>query len=207
MASDLQRLQRAKSAFTTRHVRPEARCTVLTGPLTPDPGDLVLARVDQLGKHARIERTDGRRSALFCGDEIVVCYGNRYATDQYEAEVPSDLGECHLVAGGGVAARVLSQHGMVGNATAITPIGLVGDRKGRRLNLRDWGLPPGAPSAQRPPTIAVVGSAMNAGKTDTAAHLVRGLAAAGFTAGAAKVTGTGSGGDTWLYVDAGASAV
>jgi hypothetical protein len=56
-------------------------------------------------------------------------------------------------------------------------------------------------------TIAVVGAAMNAGKTTTAAQLVRGLARAGLQVGAAKVTGTGAGGDLWMLTDAGASPV
>ena len=89
--------------------------------------------------------------------------------------------------------------------TEITPIGLLGSAEGRRSNLADWAL--GAPlsSAGRPPTIAVVGTCMNAGKTTTVANLIRGLVAGGRTVGAAKVTGTAAGGDTWLMLDAGAS--
>jgi hypothetical protein len=56
-------------------------------------------------------------------------------------------------------------------------------------------------------TIAVVGTSMNSGKTTTAAHLVRGLRAAGLVVSAAKVTGTGAGGDPWLMRDAGAMQV
>lgn len=48
---------------------------------------------------------------------------------------------------------------------------------------------------------------MNAGKTTSAAYLIRGLTRAGFRVGAAKITGTGSGGDPWLLRDAGAVAV
>jgi molybdopterin-guanine dinucleotide biosynthesis protein len=48
---------------------------------------------------------------------------------------------------------------------------------------------------------------MNAGKTETAAHIVRGLSLAGYRVGAAKLTGTGAGGDVWSLTDAGASMV
>jgi hypothetical protein len=48
---------------------------------------------------------------------------------------------------------------------------------------------------------------MNAGKTTTAANLIHGLARGGMRVGAAKVTGTGAGGDAWLMRDAGASMV
>ncbi|MBA3955340.1 MAG: hypothetical protein H0X58_01575, partial [Acidimicrobiia bacterium] len=48
---------------------------------------------------------------------------------------------------------------------------------------------------------------MNAGKTTAAAFLVNGLVGAGLSVGAAKITGTGAGGDVWMMVDAGAIPV
>jgi molybdopterin-guanine dinucleotide biosynthesis protein len=48
---------------------------------------------------------------------------------------------------------------------------------------------------------------MDAGKTQTAAFLTRGLRAAGHRVGYLKLTGTGAGGDTWLLADAGADRV
>jgi hypothetical protein len=48
---------------------------------------------------------------------------------------------------------------------------------------------------------------MNAGKTTAAARLIRGLVRAGKRVGAAKVTGTGAGGDFWQMLDAGAADV
>lgn len=111
------------------------------------------------------------------------------------------------MAAGGLAARMLSSHVKMKAATALQPLGLVADRDGRRLNLADWRLPAPAPAGARPPTIAVVGTAMNAGKTTAAAFLVNGLVGAGLSVGAAKITGTGAGGDVWMMVDAGASPV
>jgi hypothetical protein len=58
-----------------------------------------------------------------------------------------------------------------------------------------------------PAVFAVLGTAMDAGKTETAAHLLRGLKSAGRRAGYIKVTGTGAGGDTWLLHDAGADKI
>jgi molybdopterin-guanine dinucleotide biosynthesis protein len=55
--------------------------------------------------------------------------------------------------------------------------------------------------------IAVIGSSMNAGKTTTVSGLIHGLSRAGFRVGAAKLTGTGSGGDLWSMEDAGAAMV
>lgn len=203
-AVDALRIARAKAAYTTRRVDRQSIKTLLRGP-SPRPGDLVLARVVKLGQHARIELDQGRRAPLFIDDEIIVCYGNRYAPDQFEAEVPENLDACHLVASGGIAARCLARHGSMKTATVIQPLGLLGDTDGRQINLADWALPEITTRRPRPLVLAVAGTAMNAGKTTTAAHLIKGLSYAGMTVGAAKVTGTGAGGDVWLMRDAGAA--
>src|SRR4051794_28363890 len=199
--------ERWKFAYTTRRVRHEAIASVVGGDQAPRAGDLVLAEVLELGQHARLELTDGRRAAMFAGDHIVVVYGNRYAPDQFEGVVPGDLGECELVAAGGVAARVLCQHGKMRDATRIAPIGLLHDSDGRRMNLRDYALGEPPRDVQRPPTIGVVGTSMNSGKTTVVANTVRGLRAAGVNAMACKITGTGAGGDVWLMQDSGAELV
>lgn len=213
-----------KAAYTTRHVRLESACSVELAD-RPETGDLVLARVTELGQHYRLELPDGRRATLYEGDEIVVAYGNRYAPDQFAAVVPDDLRECDLVAGGGIAATTLSQHSKMGCPTRIEPLGLLIDADGRRVNLRNWCLPdPSSLGASTsgastsgasksgegdvdPWTIVVTGSTMNAGKTTTAASIIRGLSASGRSVAAGKITGTGAGGDVWMMTDAGANPV
>jgi len=207
------RLGRAKLAYTTRHVPVETLQRLIEpdpdGDADPRPraGDLVLARVQRIGQHKRIELANGRRASLFDDDEIVVCYGNRYAPDQFEGEVPWDLAPCDLVAAGGVAGRMVCRSSAVADPTAIVPIGLLADVTGRRVNLSDWALQTPPRALRRPRTIAVLGTSMNAGKTTTAANLIRGLARSGQRVGAAKVTGTGAGGDLWLLSDSGAHPV
>ncbi len=212
------RLQRAKAAYTTRFVsRAIARDSegygVLSGSdVVPRPGDVVMARVEHIGQHKAIELPDGRRATLFEGDDVIVAYGNRYAPDQFEAEVPGDLGPTNLVAAGGVAASVVSKHASMAVATTLRPVGLLSDARGV-VTLR--GSAPyrfGRPQAvleqsERPFTIGVVGTSMNSGKTTTAASIVRGLTAAGLDVAAGKVTGTGAGGDPGLYRDSGAARV
>lgn len=196
-----------KLPYTLRRVPLSAFVTLRPGAAAPRVGDLVLARVERLGQHRHLELACGRRARLFEGDEIVVAYGNRYAPDQFEAEVPADLGPCHLVAAGGVAARVLTRHDRMRGATALQPLGLLGDRAGRVLNLADFALDRLPAGGRRAFTVAVVGTSMNAGKTETAANLIRGFVQAGLHVGAAKVTGTGAGGDVWTMADAGARTV
>jgi hypothetical protein len=197
-------------SFVTRRVDRSVPQVLLAGNRQPRVGDLVLARVEQLGHHGNLQLVDGRRRRLFPGDLVIVAYANRYACEQFEAEVPQSLSACHLVAGGGIAARALSWHDrIVKGPTAIRPLGLLGDA--RAPACQSWRTSPSelVPLAQHeiPPVFAVVGTAMDAGKTETAAHLVRGLRAAGRRAGYIKVTGTGAGGDGWLLRDAGADSV
>ena len=201
-----ERFQRAKRAFTTRRVPIADMCALVNGNAVPRPGNVVLARVDKLGRHKNLESVDGRRASLLPGDEIIVCFANRYAPDQFEAEVGGDLRPCHLVAGGGIASTALSWHDSILRPTAITPIGLVADKSGGPINLHSYAID-GSRTMNRVPSIAVLGTSMNAGKTTTAAALVRGLSAAGERVGAVKLTGTGSGGDTWSMRDAGAYRV
>jgi hypothetical protein len=203
------RIRRASWAFATRRVPQDAAWCLLPLAGAPSAGDLVLARVDVLGHHDGLQLPSGRRKQLFPGDEAVVAYGNRYAANQFESEIPETLGPCHLVAGGGIASRALSWHvRMAKGPTQITPIGLLGDAEGRRINLRDHALYPVDTLNERTPTmIAVVGTGMDSGKTQSCAYLVRGLIAAGLHVGYAKITGTGAGGDTWLLKDAGAFPV
>ncbi len=201
-----QRLGQAKRAFTTRHVDCAEAARLVRAGRVPKAGDVILARVKSVGQHAKIENIHGRRGQLYVGDEIIVAYGNRYAPDQFEAFVPADLEDCDLVAGGGVASRVTRKHASMKNPTGIEVIGLLARLDGSILNLADFAFRPSANPSRPRTVIFVVGSSMNAGKTTTAGGLVHGLSRAGFRVGAAKLTGTGSGGDLWTMQDAGAIA-
>lgn len=203
-----QRLSAAKAAYTVRRVDLSGELTLRSGPdVRPKAGDLVLAEVMVIGQHKRIELAGGRKAIFYCGDEVLVAYGGRYAPDQFEAEVPEDLGACQLVAAGGLAARVTTQHVQMDDATELRPIGLVAGPDGRIRNVRDGAIRNPGHATQRPTTIVVVGTSMNSGKTTTVAAIGHGLTAAGLRVGAAKVTGTGAGGDPYLFADAGASEV
>lgn len=201
----------AKFAYSTRHLAHRRDLGLTADPtVVPRAGDVVLARVTELGHHKRLESPVSRRQNLFIGDLIVVAYGSRYAADQFLARVPDDLGPCHLVAGGGMAALVEDQHARVEDATRIEPIGLLTEADGTHLNLT--ALAPyavGAATTERNqvPVIAVVGTSMNSGKSTVLAHLARGLADSGLRVHAGKATGTGAGNDVGLFADAGAHRV
>jgi hypothetical protein len=201
------RISQAKWAYTTRRINQQQKFTLLHGKLAPLPGDLVLARVDELGQHKRLELVSSRRASLFEGDEIVVAYGNRYAPDQFEGIVPDHLGPCRLVAAGGVAARLLNRHDRIRTATRITPLGLLADKDGHRINLSSARLPKAEQISPGPLVLVVAGTAMNSGKTTACANLVKGFVRQDIKVAAAKFTGTGAGSDYRALVDAGADPV
>ena len=204
------RLSRAPQAFATRRVPREVMRCLCAGDLRPRAGDLVLAEVTKLGHHRRLHLPDGRPRNLFPGDAVIVAYADRYASSQFEARVPDDLSPCHLAAGGGIAARVTERHQRIRRGvTAIRPLGLVTAGPDEPpLNVASFARPrPATPRAGELPVIAVLGSAMDSGKTTAAAHLIHGLARLGKRTGYGKVTGTGAAGDPMLVTDAGAHVV
>ncbi|MGE9807944.1 DUF1611 domain-containing protein [Janibacter sp. G1551] len=226
-AVDPVRLRRARTAYTTRFVSSAIAASAdgyrieFGADVVPRAGDVVLARVVEIGKHTRLESPVSRRQLLFPGTEILVAYGDRYAPDQFLAHVPDSLAPCHLVAGGGVAGLVTEQHVSIDAATAIEPIGLLADAHGR-VTL-DRFAPMGSAThhlatsastattstatASLPPVVAVLGSSMNSGKSTVLASLVNGFSNAGLRVAAGKATGTGAGNDPNQFRDAGASPV
>ncbi|PKN42582.1 MAG: DUF1611 domain-containing protein [Deltaproteobacteria bacterium HGW-Deltaproteobacteria-18] len=201
------RKKRIKWAYTTRNVESAIVQTLVSGIVQPTAGDLLLAQVERIGQHPRLELTTSRRAEMFEGDEIAVVFGNRYAPDQFEAMVPDKLSTCHLVAAGGVAARMLNQHTKMKRPTRIKPLGLLADANGNPINLSGFCLPKPAAISRTPLVVVIAGTSMNSGKTTACASLVKGFARRGLRVAAAKITGTGAGSDYRALVDAGADPV
>lgn len=197
---------RAKRAFTTRRVPVRDMKTLISGYVKPTSGDLVLATIQEIGKHRKIEQPSGRRAQLLPGDEIIVCYGSRYAPDQYEAIISEDLGLCDLVAAGGIASREVNRHDRMLPPTKIMPIGLLGNKNDKRLNVADYRIS-NELSDKPVKVILVAGTAMNSGKTFTAASIIYSLKSTPYRVAGIKATGTGSGGDVFLFKDMGADVV
>ncbi|MCK5180674.1 MAG: DUF1611 domain-containing protein [Candidatus Omnitrophica bacterium] len=200
-------LKRAKASFNSRRVELSHAKYLLTD-TSPRAGDLVLAQIKQISQHSRIHLRDGRRARLYPGDEVILSYANRYAVDQFEAEVPNNLSRCHMVAAGGVASKVISKSFLMKNPTVIKPIGLMADAYGKVINIKDYALPQKRIAKDHPAiVVAVVGTEMNSGKTLTASCLIRSAVWAGLRVVGIKVTGTGAAGDFSEMVDAGAHGV
>ncbi|MEL6265719.1 MAG: DUF1611 domain-containing protein [Pseudomonadota bacterium] len=198
--------ERAKWAFTTRRVERAAAVGLDRNVSRARAGDLVLARVERIGSHRRLQLASGRPSELYPGDLVVLACGARYAPDQFEGIATLDPAGADLLAGGGVLGTMRAANARMARPTRLTPVGLLRGRGGRVLRLADFALAP-RPRPAGMTVIAGVGAAMNAGKTTAVACLANGLGRAGHGVAALKVTGTGAFGDYNAYLDAGAAHV
>lgn len=197
----------AKWAFSTRRVqRDDAHFASADAMANARPGDLLLARIEQIGQHKRVQLAEGRHSDLYPGDLIVLTCGARYAPDQFEGQPELDERLVDMLASGGVAGRMRERHQKTSQPTKLAPIGLLLDADGRVLNIQKYALPERACDGGLC-TIVVVGASMNSGKTVATASLAHGLARAGHRVAAIKGTGTGAFGDFHSFVDAGAHFV
>ncbi len=196
----------AKWSFVTRRVRRAEIRLLDTDLVTVQSGDLVLAEVQTIGNHKRLQLSDGRFSALYPKDRIVLACADRFAEDQYEGIAAISPDGSDLLAGGGVIGHMRSRNGKIKAPTRLSVIGRLANENGRVINVGDFGLPPIRGPKPRH-VIGVLGTGMNAGKTAAAAGLVNGFARFGKKVSAIKATGTGSFGDVQAYEAAGAARV
>lgn len=176
-------------------------------PIDRDPkaNDVLVGRIVAIGRNGSVELSCGRKAELHLGDVLVGAFGNRYATNQFEGVIPKRMDYYHMLSQGGVIGEVVSASQMIGNPTVIEPLGFLDDGNGDAVNLTQHSLKQVA--SNRVQTILVLGSSMDAGKTTTAAALIRGLSLAGWSVNAGKLTGTGCAKDINKMRDAGAQRV
>lgn len=155
----------------------------------PQAGDLALVEVESIGSHERITTHDNARMRIYEGDKIVGVFGNRYATDAYEAVIGS--GEnLSLLTAGGMIGTVRSRHRSIGKPTMVRLLGLLTDAQGTTLNLPAMTFRPSQPLRTVQNLVAVVGTGMNAGKTTSCVHLIKSLSSQGVRVAACKLTGS-----------------
>ena len=177
-------------------------------PIDVDPAahDVLIGRIVQLSRHMGIELDNGRKAGLRQGDLVGLAFGHRYATLQYDGEVPPMLPLYDMLSQGGVCGRVVAAASTMEAPTKIQPMGYLLDERHEIVNLRRYALRQFL-NAPRVATILVVGSSMDAGKTTMAASIIAGLTAAGKTVHAGKLTGTACVKDLDAFTDAGAAFV
>jgi hypothetical protein len=200
--------QRIKWPYATHLVDRAAFTRLLPVVEEENPGALLLGRVVAIGRHKDLESVDGRRIALFRDDLFVGTLGHRYATDQFEGAAVCRGPMGHILSIGGVCGEVVTKNERMAEPTVVEWLGRLSGDDGAPLHLRDFRRSAVRPlHAPRPRIVLSLGASMNAGKTTTAAQLVRSLTAAGHRVSAAKITGTACRKDPSLLEDAGAERV
>ncbi|MDX1982787.1 MAG: hypothetical protein SFV51_21130 [Bryobacteraceae bacterium] len=156
----------------------------------PAVGDLALVRVTGIGEHERIVTHDNKRLRIYADDLIVGVFGNRYATDAFEGEV-AGVHDLSVLTAGGMIGTVRSGHRNMSRPTTVSFIGYLAGPDGARINLKRSGFRrrvTGRPPAC--PVIAVVGTAMNSGKTTASVKLAKALCNSGLRVASCKLTGS-----------------
>lgn len=177
----------------------------------PSAGDLIYGKIVEQGHHTDLENRNGRIHQVGLGNRAIFVMGNRYAPDYYEGFVPEQTETTlDLLARSGMVGKMRYANEGVKSPTKVKFLGYVVDKDLNVLNTRQRCLiNPTATDKKYPRSkmIVVVGSSMNAGKSQTASAICWALSNVGKDVRASKITGTASLKDILLMEDSGASNV
>jgi hypothetical protein len=196
----------AKWAFTTRRVNHADVSALSHSFYSVMSGDLILAEVQQIGQHKKLQLAEGRTSHLACGDYVVLACADRYAPDQFHGYAEIDADGSDMLAAGGLIGKVYQAHQKMIPPTQLRPVGILLDSDGEVINVANYALSQRA-SLSDMTVIFVVGASMNAGKTTATSSLGHGLVKAGYKVAGIKATGTGAFGDFNAMLDSGLHSV
>ena len=174
----------------------------------PQAGDVGIFRVLS-ETTASIRNEQGIPTKIFQGDHLMLTFGNRYATNQVEGYVPEGPTlVCQLLGRGGVAGILKNQNEIFRRLPVdLELVGYACDpASGKVLNtIRQEKLVSfDDPSGIRSKVVLSIGSAMDSGKTTSAAYLCKGLSQVGKRVAYIKLTGTVFPKDAQLARDLGA---
>lgn len=191
--------KKLKWSWSLRHLDPGKAYHVDDQNRTPPkPGDVALVRIHEIRNHTKMVTAACGRLRLHHNDVIVGVFGNRYATDAFEAEVQG-LEPLHMLTNAGMIGTVCSKNQKVKAPTRVEFLGYLADEDGRIVNLKQDLFPAKLPDQRQRNVVLVVGSGMNSGKTSTAAKMVKALLKKGRRVAACKLTGSVSPGDLFEY--------
>ena len=178
----------------------------------PKAGDTAVFKVLEIGKHSSIQSVNGNNAYIFPGDFVMMTFGNRYATGQFEGYVPDKVVEHLEILGKGGAVGVLtSMHAKLEHIgpTRVKLEGFVTDSNHQVINTKYLAHAEKKfnPQYNFPKIILSLGASMDSGKTTTAAFVARGLSLMNKRAAYIKLTGTVYTKDRSLVRDSGAVSV
>jgi hypothetical protein len=180
----------------------------------PAAGDVAIFEVLSIGKHAQVQGDQLRNVKIIPGDLMMAAFGTRYATEQFEGYLPTEIcEEYHILGAGGTVGILHSMHAkfMKTGPTTLRLVGYAVDTNGRVINTKKMHQHQmktySGYGASLTKVVLSIGSSMDSGKTTTAAHLVNGFKNARKNVAFIKLTGTVFTKDKDLAFDMGADMV
>ena len=179
-------------------------------------GGVVVVRIlTSKNTYDQLELPSGRLSRLKPGDVVAGALGHRKALFGYAGRLPESVrpgDTLHVLNTGGVLGICEGVHPDLGPPFECEVLGQVldfphlGERVGRPAHIAQGALPAvDRLDLSGIPVVAVVGSCMNAGKTQAACALIQSFARRGFRVAAGKATGISLRRDILSMEDAGAA--
>ncbi len=160
----------------------------------PQAGDVAIFQVLEIGKHNAVQSVNGNNSYIYPGDYVMLAFGTRYATGQFEGYVPDGyLEEYQLLGKGGAIGQLASMNYKLKSkgSTNFSIVGYAVDENNEVINTRYLNYQPQRLTSKRKGKVILsLGSSMDSGKTTTAAYLSRGLSLGGDKVAYIKLTGT-----------------
>lgn len=170
-------------------------------------GDYVVGEITgSTGRSYHIELASGRMIDALPGDRVVGAFGNRAATlEGVGSWADIKDGKMNAMTSAGLFGAITSLSATIPRTVELSYCGHV-QRGGDKVCMSDFAI---ASAATRfdVPTILLVGTSMNAGKTTTGRLVVHELEKMGKKVVGSKLTGAGRYRDILSFQDAGASAI
>jgi hypothetical protein len=181
---------------STTHPCGLPRTVQLSPYIIAEAGYVVAVRaLEEKDTYNEVECSDGTFRTITAGQVLVGVLGERHALKGYSGHVPATVAvgdTLHVLNLGGILGHCTSAVPALGEALRVEVLGAVMTQHGAQTvhaRIQDGALPPADSLPASAPLVIVSGTAMDTGKTAAASALVEGLAAAGHTVAAAKLTG------------------
>ncbi|MFC1586273.1 hypothetical protein ACFL5V_12065 [Fibrobacterota bacterium] len=196
------------AAFT---IKPSQICHYDFIDKPPEIGDVVYGSIIRICQHSDLENKWGRIHRINDGTRAIFVFGNRYATDAFEGIIPESFqSNVDLMARSGIIGMVRISNTRMKDPSRVKILGYACDKEGKRLNTREYPLIKPRihkKKTSRSKLILVVGTAMNSGKSASAAACCWALSTMGYKVRGSKITGTAGLKDILHMEDAGAGIV
>jgi len=171
-------------------------------------GQLIAVKVISVNpNYNKLELVSGRITELTEGDIIVGALGNRIASSGMTGSVPTELNKhdkIHILNLGGVIGNCKDFNILLGPATECEVLGSIVDNSNKQLNLVDYSKIKEMKINNKVPSIAVIGTGIDSGKTTVTSFIIKTLSNYFKKINACKLAGTASQKDLYSYEDNGA---